>query len=106
MNNRFAAAVLREEVVNYGVIGRRLSRTVEIAGMNNTAGEKEVYRVRYDGLYNDGSVRADVFVQRPNGEFAILNSGKHYQRISRVIRLAKELGAEADYRAANAAALA
>lgn len=92
---------IRESIADHAIIGRNLVRMIEASGFRNTAGEPETYRVRYEGTYNNGSIRAEVYVQRPNGNFAILNSNKHYHTIARVLSCLKD--AEADYRTANAA---
>jgi hypothetical protein len=74
-----------ERTDDFGVIGKRIVRRFEIAGVTNTSGQDEVYRVTFDGQYNDGSVVSFVMVQRPTGKFAMLNSNRHYQRISQVL---------------------
>lgn len=98
--------IVNEGICQLGAIGLILRRSVEITGMRNTAGEPEVYHASLNGFYNDGSLRFDVFVQRPNGSFAILNSNKHYQRIGKVGAALKSLGMVSEYRTASAAALA
>ena len=102
-NQTLTATVLNENTCEYSVVGKILNRMVQIEGMKNTAGEVEIYKVLFSGTYSNGSVRADVFVQRSNGSFAILNNNNHISRISRVMRVAKEIGATADYLAANTA---
>ena len=95
------ATTVREYLSDHAIIGRNLFRVVEASGFYNTAGEPEVYRVLYNGTYNDGSIRADVQVQRKDGSFAMLNSNKHYLTIGRVLNALRD--AEQDYRSANAA---
>ncbi len=102
---KFTATIYSDRVETHGIIGRRLVRRLLLTGMRNTAGEPEVYKVEFDGTYNDGSVRAYVQVQRSNGSFALLNSNKHRSQISRVLRVAAETGAEADYLNCNSAAI-
>lgn len=91
---------IREAINDHAIIGRNLFRVVEAAGFHNTAGEPEIYRVIYNGIYNNGAIRADVQVQRKDGSFAMLNSNKHYQTIARVLNTLRD--AEQDYRKANA----
>jgi hypothetical protein len=102
----FTATVLNARTVDFGLGGLRLSQMVQLDGMRNTTGALEVYKIHFDGCYNDGTVRADVHVQRSNGSFALLNANAHRSQISRVLRVAKDIGAEAAYLAANAAARA
>lgn len=61
---------------------------IQLNGMVNTAGEPEAYRVKT--LWNG---QKEVFVQRKNGKFAILNPNVHSETCFRVIRTAKELAA-------------
>jgi hypothetical protein len=57
--------------------------TVQVTGIVNTAGEAEAYRIRT--LWNG---QREVFVERKNGGFAILNPNVHSARISRVLSAA------------------
>jgi hypothetical protein len=96
--------IIREYMDSHSIIGTRLVRCIEVEGIENTAGDAEAYRVMLDGFYNDGSLRFDVHVQRPNGSFALLNSNRHYQRISLVKHFIAD--AVAEYRKDNATATA
>lgn len=98
--------ITSDRVEAHAIIGTRLIRRIEAEGFTNTAGEAEVYAVVYDGLYNNGQIRARVSVQRKDGAFAMLNSNKHTQTIGRVLAVLKQEGVEAAYREANAAAIA
>lgn len=93
--------LIREEQNDHGIIGKTLTRTYEVNGMFNTSGDPEVYRVRLNGQFNDGSVRFDVFVQRPNGSFANLNNNRHHQRCAAAFAALRPILAE--YKAANQA---
>jgi hypothetical protein len=90
--NLLAARITRNEIVNYGILGRRLQRTIEIEGIPNTSGELETYRLLLDGAYENGAVRFEVQVQRPNGKFAQLNRNIHTQRCYGVLQEARRLG--------------
>lgn len=97
------ATIASDRTDSHPIIGTRLVRILEVAGFTNSAGEPEVYRVTYDGLFNDGSLRARVQVQRTNGTFAMLNNNTHGSMVRRVLYALKQEGFEAAYREANAA---
>ena len=93
-----------ENIRTFGLVGTVLCRVYEVSGVTNTAGDPEVYRVHLDGQYNDGSIRFEVLVQRPNGSFAMLNRNKHYSRVRSVFSALRDVTEE--YKAANQAARA
>lgn len=68
-----------------GILGEVSCRTFELSNVTNTMGDAEVYKVTFEGLYNDGSLRYSVQVQRPNGKFAMLNPNTHRARCSQVL---------------------
>lgn len=94
------------DVEHHPITGTCLVRGIEITGLTNTAGEPEVYRVRFDGFYKQPrvSIRMDVLVQRPNGSFASLNENKHYLKIGQIKSILKDEIAQ--YALDNAAASA
>lgn len=79
------------QIADYGAIGRHVQRTFEVSGIRNTAGDAEIYRVTLWGQYNDGSIRHDVSVQRPNGRFAALNPRNHHQRVRSVFAALRDV---------------
>ena len=82
-------------------IPAHIVRRVEVLGMTNTAGEAERYVAVLRGTYTDGSLRADVLVERTGGKMANLNGNRHAHRVAAVMSALRPM--LASYKAANAA---
>lgn len=80
---------IRDRNRSHPITGDAIQRSFKIEGITNTAGEPEVYELHIDGVYNNGKARVDVFVERSNGGFSMLNCNRHHQRIRIVTNAAR-----------------
>lgn len=80
---------------------RRLVRTLQIAGFKDALGRDQSYKIIYNGLHSDGTIKADVLLRRANGSYMLLQPHKDQEEIRWALLRARHAGIEAEYCLAN-----